>query len=88
VISPSRDIDIIGFPMDLGANRRGVDMGPSALRIAGLEEKVRALEARQADPEVYRNPEAASRVAREKGTAEQRLEELYPVWERLTEEMP
>ncbi len=36
-------IDIIGFPMDLGANRRGVDMGPSALRIAGLEEKLTAL---------------------------------------------
>jgi arginase len=41
--SLSRDIDIIGFPMDLGANRRGVDMGPSALRIAGLEEKLTAL---------------------------------------------
>jgi arginase len=36
----SGDIDIIGFPMDLGADRRGVDMGPSALRIAGLEEKL------------------------------------------------
>jgi arginase len=43
VIFPSHDIDIIGFPMDLGANRRGVDMGPSALRIAGLEEKLTAL---------------------------------------------
>ena len=39
----SGNIDIIGFPMDLGANRRGVDMGPSALRIAGLEEKLTAL---------------------------------------------
>jgi arginase len=39
----ARHIDIIGFPMDLGANRRGVDMGPSALRIAGLEEKLTAL---------------------------------------------
>jgi arginase len=29
--------------MDLGANRRGVDMGPSALRIAGLEDKLTAL---------------------------------------------
>ncbi len=29
-------IDLIGFPMDLGADRRGVGMGPSALRIAGL----------------------------------------------------
>ena len=29
-------IAIIGAPMDLGAGRRGVDMGPSALRVANL----------------------------------------------------
>jgi len=29
-------IHIVGVPMDLGAGRRGVDMGPSAIRIAGL----------------------------------------------------
>lgn len=29
-------IEIYGVPMDLGANARGVDMGPSALRIAGI----------------------------------------------------
>ncbi len=32
------DVDLIGFPLDLGAGRRGVDMGPTALRIAGLEQ--------------------------------------------------
>ncbi|WP_158057481.1 arginase [Halorussus halophilus] len=32
----SRQVQIIGAPMDLGANRRGVDMGPSAIRYAGL----------------------------------------------------
>src|SRR5271169_2654758 len=36
-------IAIIGAPMDLGAGRRGVDMGPSALRIAGLNEKLSRL---------------------------------------------
>ena len=36
-------ISIIGAPMDLGAGRRGVDMGPSALRVAGLNEKLAAL---------------------------------------------
>lgn len=36
-------IAIIGAPMDLGAGRRGVDMGPSALRLAGLDERVRSL---------------------------------------------
>ncbi len=36
-------VHLIGFPMDLGADRRGVDMGPSALRIADLDEKLMAL---------------------------------------------
>jgi arginase len=31
-----KKVTIIGVPMDLGAGRRGVDMGPSAIRIAGL----------------------------------------------------
>ena len=39
----SKIINLIGFPMDLGADRRGVDMGPSALRIAGLPEKLQNL---------------------------------------------
>lgn len=39
----NRIIDVIGFPMDLGADRRGVDMGPSALRIAGIEDKLEQL---------------------------------------------
>jgi arginase len=34
---------IIGAPLDLGAGRRGVDMGPSAIRYAGLEERLAAL---------------------------------------------
>jgi len=36
-------VHIIGVPLDLGGNRRGVDMGPSALRIAGLGERITAL---------------------------------------------
>src|SRR5580658_11141265 len=36
-------IAIVGAPMDLGAGRRGVDMGPSALRVAGLNEKLAAI---------------------------------------------
>ena len=34
---------IVGVPMDLGAGRRGVDMGPSAIRIAGVGESLRKL---------------------------------------------
>ena len=36
-------IDIIGVPIDLGADRRGVDMGPSAIRYAHLQSKLEAL---------------------------------------------
>jgi arginase len=36
-------IAILGAPLDLGAARRGVDMGPSALRLAGLGSRIAAL---------------------------------------------
>ncbi len=39
----NKNIGMIGFPMDLGADRRGVDMGPSALRYANLEKKLEDL---------------------------------------------
>jgi len=38
-----RPVHIVGVPLDLGGNRRGVDMGPSAFRIAGLGERLTAL---------------------------------------------
>ena len=38
-----RPVAIIGAPLDLGAARRGVDMGPSAIRYAGLEEHLEKL---------------------------------------------
>jgi arginase len=38
-----RDIAIIGVPVDLGAGRRGVDMGPGAIRYAGIKERLAAL---------------------------------------------
>ncbi len=34
---------IVGAPLDLGQGRRGVDMGPSAIRYAGLEERLSSL---------------------------------------------
>jgi arginase len=37
------NVTIIGAPMDLGAGRRGVDMGPSAIRLAGLHERLRKI---------------------------------------------
>lgn len=38
-----RTIQILGVPIDLGAGRRGVDMGPSAIRYAQLADEIRAL---------------------------------------------
>jgi arginase len=36
-------VHVLGVPMDLGSGRRGVDMGPSAIRIAGVEARLREL---------------------------------------------
>jgi arginase len=40
---PHSHIAIIGAPLDLGQGRRGVDMGPSALRVASLNGRVKSL---------------------------------------------
>ena len=41
-IAPKK-IQLIGVPLDLGQARRGVDMGPSAVRVAGLEARLESL---------------------------------------------
>ena len=38
-----KPVTVIGAGLDLGAGRRGVDMGPSAIRYAGLESRIRSL---------------------------------------------
>src|SRR2546423_5862481 len=40
---PHSHIAIIGAPLDLGQDRRGVDMGPSAVRVANLNARVASL---------------------------------------------
>jgi arginase len=42
-LSPVERVDIVGVPMDLGASRRGVDMGPSAVRYAKLHDSLERL---------------------------------------------
>ncbi len=44
-----RVVEIIGAPLDLGAGRRGTDMGPSAIRIARLGDRIAALGCRVTD---------------------------------------
>ena len=46
---PPRQIRILGVPLDLGQSRRGVDMGPSAVRVAGLEARLESLGHRVSD---------------------------------------
>ncbi len=43
ILMTTRTIRIIGAPMDLGQNRRGVDMGPSAMRYSGLQGRLAQL---------------------------------------------
>jgi arginase len=57
-----RKVAFLGVPMDLGGGRRGVDMGPSAVRIAGIEEGVRALGLPFEDRGNVPVPEPRSRV--------------------------
>ncbi len=45
----TRKVAVIGVPMDLGSNLRGVDMGPSAIRIAGVEGRLKSLGCRIKD---------------------------------------
>ena len=42
-MKPRSHIAIIGVPLDMGADRRGVDMGPSAVRVASLNSKLTSL---------------------------------------------
>jgi arginase len=43
MLTAQRTVRILGVPMDMGQNRRGVDMGPSAIRYAGLQEHLQRL---------------------------------------------
>lgn len=42
-MAAGREIAVIGATLDLGQGRRGVDMGPSAIRIAGVSQRLRSL---------------------------------------------
>ncbi|MEJ2359677.1 MAG: arginase family protein, partial [Deinococcales bacterium] len=80
-------ISILGIPMDLGAGRRGVDMGPSALRLARLAPSLAALGHQVTDlgnvevpvPEAVPNPNGlhyADAIAATCGAAYERLRGL------------
>ena len=59
-----KPVHLIGVPLDLGGNRRGVDMGPSAFRIAGLGESLGTLGYSVVDRGNLLSPIAETRAAR------------------------
>jgi arginase len=67
-----REIGIIGVPMDLGAGRRGVDMGPYAIRYAGLEHDLQAMGLRVID---YHNIAVPGPESGEPGNPRAKFEE-------------
>jgi arginase len=74
-------VHLIGIPLDLGGNRRGTDMGPSAFRIAGLPDRLAALGLSVSDkgdivspiPEAKGAGDARKRYAKDIGRVCQKL---------------
>ena len=79
-----KPVHIIGVPLDLGAGRRGVDMGPSALRIAGIGDQIAALGCTVVDkgdlpapiPETQRPSDTHKKYVREIAKVCQRLRDI------------
>ncbi len=76
-----RTVRLVGVPMDLGAGRRGVDMGPSAIRVAGVHEALRKLRIRVVDDGDVGVPAPESRQPGEPGA--RYLGAIYHVCNRL-----
>jgi arginase len=70
----NRPVAVIGAPLDLGQDRRGVDMGPSAIRYAGLDSRLADLGRAVTD---WGNVESAVAEAAEQGESNARF--LMPV---------
>jgi arginase len=76
---PPRKIKVIGVPLDLGASRRGVDMGPSAVRVAGLEARLEAL-----GHEVRDSGNISVAIAETKSSGDQRARYLKEITDTCT----
>ena len=77
----AREVRIVGVPMDLGADRRGVNMGPTAIRIAGLRRMLEELNHKVSDDGDVGVPGPESR---DPGSPKAKyLREIYHVCNRL-----
>ena len=82
---PPKRVAIIGAALDLGAGRRGVDMGPSAIRYAGLSDR---LERAGIDVEDRGNVQAALAETRASGSERARfLDEILETCARIAGEV-
>jgi arginase len=76
-----KSVHLIGVPLDLGGNRRGTDMGPSAFRIAGLGEQLARLGLR-----VFDKGDVPSPIPEKKGPGDPHrryVKEIARVCQRL-----
>lgn len=76
-----RLVHVIGVPLDLGGGRRGVDMGPSAVRIAGLAERLSGMGLRVVDRGNLDTPIPETRVPRD--PRKKYIREIARVCQRL-----
>ena len=82
---PPKRVAIIGAALDLGAGRRGVDMGPSAIRYAGLSDR---LEGAGIEVEDHGNVEAALAETQPSGAERARfLDEILETCARIAGEV-
>jgi arginase len=72
---------VLGVPLDLGGGRRGVDMGPSAVRIAGLDERIAAMGYTVVDRGDLAAPIPETRAARD--PSKRFIREIARVCQRL-----
>jgi arginase len=81
-------VEIVGVPMDLGADRRGVDMGPSAIRYGGLSDELEKIEQPTVDSGDLTVPRAEERdpdASGQMGGTAKYLDETQTVCERLAD---
>jgi arginase len=84
-VTDGRRVAIIGAELDLGAGRRGVDMGPSAIRYAGLGERLASLEIPSQD---WGNVHTQIRETTDSGSHDARfLSQIRATCERIAEQV-
>src|ERR1041385_8415777 len=80
-----RTVHVLGVPLDLGGGRRGVDMGPSAVRIAGIGERLAGIGAVVVDRGDLPTPIPETQTARD--PKKRYIREIARVCQRLYQQV-